>query len=64
MCGIFGFISSRPADIQKIKILGIYNATRGTDSCGIVINDKIIKGMKSEANWSDFCEKHSIDLKT
>lgn len=64
MCGIFGFISSRPADIQKIKILGIYNATRGTDSCGIVINDKVTKGMKSEANWSDFCEKNSIHLQT
>ncbi len=64
MCGIFGFISSRPADIQKIKILGIYNATRGTDACGIVINDKVTKGLNSEANWTDFCEKNSLVLET
>ena len=35
MCGINGFISNKPGSIDKLKILGLYNTTRGTDSCGI-----------------------------
>lgn len=60
MCGLLGFIGKEPADIEKIKILGIYNATRGTDACGIVINDKVVKGVDDKANWTNFIENNQL----
>lgn len=60
MCGIFAYIGSEPANIEKIKSLGMYNITRGSDACGIVINDKISKGVNDNANWSTFCENNTL----
>lgn len=60
MCGIFAYIGSEPANIEKIKSLGLYNVTRGSDACGIVINDKVSKGVNDTSNWSTFCEKNTI----
>ncbi len=61
MCGISAYVGLGPANPDKLKLLGIYNTTRGTDACGIVINDKIIKGIKDQANFSDFIEKNDIN---
>jgi len=60
MCGIFAYIGSEPANIEKIKSLGLYNITRGSDACGIVINDKVSKGISDTSNWSTFCEKNNL----
>jgi len=60
MCGLSGYIGNEPANIDKLKILGIYNVTRGTDSCGIVINDKVCKGVKEDANFTNFIEKKNL----
>ncbi len=62
MCGIFGYVGKTPADITKIKILGIYNTTRGTDSCGISVNNKVAHGLKDLSNWTEFCEKTKIEV--
>lgn len=42
MCGLVGFSGTSP-DINALKILGIYNDTRGGDACGFAINNKIFK---------------------
>ena len=68
MCGIAMYVGNKPANIDKMKILGIYNITRGEDACGIVINNKVSKGINDyqkgikTANFSNFIEK--IDLET
>lgn len=68
MCGISMYIGIRPANIDKIKILGLYNVSRGADACGIVINNVVRKGVDDfktnpstkEANFSNFIEKKNL----
>lgn len=68
-CGIFGF-SAKPnlskgdlrMALQKFKILGIYNETRGKDSCGVYINEEILKGMGPKKLFTDFIEHHSLKI--
>lgn len=39
-CGVFGVISSRPADVGRLAYYGLYALQhRGQESCGIVVND-------------------------
>ena len=47
-CGLYGFSGKSKLNKQdmrlalaKFKILGLYNETRGKDSCGVVINNVI-----------------------
>lgn len=54
MCGIFGYCGSVPADLQKMKILGIFNESRGKHSCGISINKKIRWGVNKKSLFKDF----------
>lgn len=68
MCGLIGF-NGNPAVMTaamaklvaaKIKILGIYNIERGKHSCGLYINDQIIKGVNDQKVFSDFIVKHLL----
>jgi len=45
-CGIFGWTGSESSlfDIDKFKILGILNQSRGKDSCGVYMNEELYKG--------------------
>lgn len=43
MCGICGYVGNKPADPLFIKILLMYNETRGDDATGFVINNIIKK---------------------
>lgn len=43
MCGITGYSSKLPVDPGVMKVLILYARDRGTDSTGIMINDKIKK---------------------
>lgn len=45
-CGLFGAVGKdgQKPNLAKIKILGIYNQSRGKDSCGYYYNDFIGKG--------------------
>jgi len=60
-CGLFGFCGSEPPDMNKIKILGILNEIRGTHSCGIFYNGKIIKGVGKEAIFTNFLTYNTIN---
>jgi hypothetical protein len=62
MCGIFG-ASLNPkvmdramtkAAIAKFKILGLYNIERGKHSCGVFIDNHLIKGVDKEKLFDDF----------
>jgi len=70
LCGISFYVGNKPANIDKIKILGIYNITRGSDACGIVINNTVKKGIDDyqhnpsikEANFTNFIEKKELTI--
>lgn len=47
MCGIVGFIGKDNFSVSDIKMLMIYNETRGGDGCGIYNEGKITKENKS-----------------
>ena len=61
-CGIWGFSGKegKKADMKKILILGLYNRTRGTDSCGYYYNGNIVKGFAKESDFKDFIVKNRI----
>lgn len=59
-CGLFGYSGSTPPDMTAVKILGMYNIARGTDSCGILIDNELHKGVGSESNWIKFIEKNKL----
>lgn len=61
MCGISGFTGKSPGNIDKLKILGLYNTTRGTDSCGIALNNQVVKGVGTIANFSNFIESKILE---
>ena len=50
MCGIFGGI--KEVNIDKIKILGILNESRGTDSSGVFDNKKLTKAVLKFSHFS------------
>jgi hypothetical protein len=64
MCGIFGaqLKSKTSKDVArlamaKIKLLGLYNQSRGKDSCGLSVDRTIVKGVNAIKHWDDFIEK-------
>lgn len=61
MCGISGFVGNKKGNIDKLKILGLYNTTRGTDSCGMALNNEVVKGVGTTANFSNFIEEKVIE---
>jgi len=61
MCGIFGVSlkqnlseSARASALAKVKILGIYNVSRGSHSCGIYIDGQLMKGVDKLKSFDDF----------
>lgn len=62
-CGIFGAVAkkSKKINLHKVKILGLYNQTRGKDSCGYFYNGTLKKNANAESLWSNFIEKNIID---
>jgi len=56
MCGIFGYAGKDPKNFNKAKfdILGLYNNSRGGDSCGVTTDGEIYYGLKTSKNYSDF----------
>src|SRR5687768_13044228 len=68
MCGLFGF-NGNPAVMNetmarlvmnKVKILGLYNIDRGKHSCGIYMNNRVIKGVNDQRVFSDFIAKYLL----
>lgn len=56
MCGIFGFFGNDKStfNINKFNLLGIYNDSRGGDSCGIYIDSIEKKGVFQEKLYTSF----------
>jgi predicted glutamine amidotransferase len=63
-CGLFGFVpktNKNKADINKLKILGLFNTARGTDSCGYYFNDSIKKGVGKDSDFKDYVYRNVIE---
>lgn len=63
MCGIFGFISNKieNIDANAFRLLGVLNETRGTDSCGVVIDSDIFHGTTyQDKKFRDFAKGISL----
>lgn len=57
MCGIFGFASkknNKKFAVDKFTILGLYNDSRGKDSCGVFIDKEIQWGVDKSKLYADF----------
>src|SRR5436190_1430953 len=56
MCGIFGQSTSNPSKLNQanIRILGMFNESRGKNSCGITYDDEIYHGLLTEKLFTDF----------
>jgi len=61
-CGLFGAVSDDVTriNIDKLKILGIYNDIRGGHSCGISIDGDIIAGVNDEKLFKNFIAENDI----
>lgn len=61
-CGLFGGVAKdgKKLDIKKLIILGLYNRTRGTDSCGYYYNGNIVKGIGLQSDFKDFIANKQI----
>ncbi len=55
-CGLFGYVGNDPVDMMRIKLLGIYNLSRGKHSCGISYDYDIVKGTDGDKEWNKFIE--------
>lgn len=62
LCGLWGFAGDKAPDLGMLKILGMYNIARGTDSCGIAINNKVYKGVGDKSNFVDFITKENLPI--
>ncbi len=66
MCGIFGCSlkpgANRKAALNKLKILGLYNKSRGRDASGFFVNGDIIKGVGVESEFDDFIERKFLPI--
>lgn len=56
MCGIAAWSGSDPKNFDRNKfiILGIWNETRGTDSCGMSVDGVVRKGVNNNKVFRDF----------
>lgn len=66
MCGLTGFApnKNKKANIDWIKMIMVYNTSRGTDSCGLYINNKVIKGIGTTADARMMLAKEKIKIDT
>ena len=61
-CGLFGAAADDVSkiNINKLKILGIYNDVRGGHSCGMSIDGDIIIGVDKHKIFKDFIAEYDI----
>lgn len=68
MCGLFGF-SGDPKIFDKqvaktvqakVKILGLYNIERGKHSCGLFMNNTVMKGVGDDKLFNDFIQNNQL----
>lgn len=56
MCGLIGYNgkAGEPTPLDKLKIIGIYNQSRGKHSCGYYFGEKLRHGIDKQKEWADF----------
>jgi predicted glutamine amidotransferase len=61
-CGIFAWTGTSPDKFNPMlfNILGVYNDSRGGDSCGVYFNRNSITGIRSEAKYEDLVKKEKL----
>ena len=52
-CGIFGWVGTSPEEFSPLmfNIVGVYNDSRGGDSCGVYFNRGVITGIGTDAKY-------------
>lgn len=55
-CGLFCYVGKEPANPEKLKILGLYNLSRGEHATGVCIDDVVTKDV---VNIREFLVKHT-----
>lgn len=62
MCGIIGYAGSNIKSFNKHKfnLIGVYNDSRGGDSCGVSVDGKIKKGMHNMKLFRSFISINEI----
>lgn len=66
-CGLFGGCFNRSINEtmrQNLKILGMFNQSRGKDSCGYWNGEKLVKGVDTEKEFFNFIKKNGIEGST
>jgi len=43
-CGLTGYCGANPANLDKVKIIALFNESRGKHSCGVFSGGKLLKG--------------------
>lgn len=61
-CGLIAFCPNegQKANITYMQLIATFNATRGTDSCGVYINNNIQKGVGMESDIRDYMANNKI----
>lgn len=62
MCGLFGIINSKPANLDKRAFftLGVNNDSRGGDACGVFIDGAVEYGVDKKKLFADFFEDSKL----
>ena len=62
-CGLIGFVPNKKntANLDWVKLIMTYNAHRGTDSCGLFMNDELVKGIGGKADIRNFIAKTKME---
>lgn len=62
-CGNFAWIGSSPDlfNLDKYKILGMMNESRGINSCGVFIDGKVTKGIGATSRFTNLISSESIE---
>lgn len=61
-CGLTGFVPNKKnsANLDWIKLILAYNSERGTDSCGLFMNNSSRKGVKTESDVKNFLARNPL----
>ena len=62
-CGLIGFVPNKKntANLDWVKLIMAYNAHRGTDSCGLFMNNELKKGVGTESDIRIFMAKNKME---
>lgn len=64
-CGIFGQSTNTPKKLNQsnVKILGMFNESRGKHSCGITYDGEVYHGIDDTKLFTDFMKHQTFDAK-